>query len=94
MTSFSSSLHPKLPTGISDELDLNIVTMRARLQVSNYSAFVLGVASSLTPEGEGGRRRGVGVPFTLAVARLIALAMHTVRYTEMAPDRFKNFWKD
>ena len=20
--------------------------------------------------------------------------MHTVRYTEMAPDRFKNFWKD
>ena len=55
-----------------DELDLNIVAMRARLQVSNYLAFVLGVASSLTPEGEGGRRRGVGVPFTLAVARLIA----------------------
>ena len=20
--------------------------------------------------------------------------MHTVRYTEMAPDRFKDFWKD
>jgi site-specific recombinase XerD len=20
--------------------------------------------------------------------------MHTVRYTEMAPDRFKNFWED
>jgi hypothetical protein len=20
--------------------------------------------------------------------------MHTVRYNEMAPDRFKNFWKD
>ena len=20
--------------------------------------------------------------------------MHTVQYTEMAPDRFKNFWKD
>jgi hypothetical protein len=20
--------------------------------------------------------------------------MHTVRYTEMAPDRFKNFWND
>jgi len=20
--------------------------------------------------------------------------MHTVRYTEMAPDRFKNFWKE
>jgi type 1 fimbriae regulatory protein FimB/type 1 fimbriae regulatory protein FimE len=20
--------------------------------------------------------------------------MHTVRYTEMAPDRFKNFWRD
>ena len=20
--------------------------------------------------------------------------MHTVRYTDMAPDRFKNFWKD
>jgi len=20
--------------------------------------------------------------------------MHTVRYTEMAPDRFKNFWQD
>lgn len=20
--------------------------------------------------------------------------LHTVRYTEMAPDRFKNFWKD
>jgi hypothetical protein len=64
--------HPKLATGMWDDLELNIVIIRARLQVSNYSVFVLGVASSLTPEGEGGRQRSVVVPFTLAVARLIS----------------------
>ena len=30
------------PTGMWDDLDLNFVIMRARLRVSNYSAFVFG----------------------------------------------------
>jgi hypothetical protein len=57
-----------------DELDQNTVTMRARLQVSNWLAFVFGSRHLPTPEGEDGRRRSVGVPFTLAVARLFAIA--------------------
>ena len=31
---------------------------------------------------------------TLAALHGAQNVMHTVRYTEMAPDRFRNFWKD
>jgi type 1 fimbriae regulatory protein FimB/type 1 fimbriae regulatory protein FimE len=54
--------------------------------------------------GLGRRHHGFGLCATVAATRWPTPAttpgrchkniQHTVRYTELAPDRFKNFWRD
>jgi hypothetical protein len=53
-----------------DELELNIVRHNAgKVAGLKLLSLRFGSCQLPYPEGEGGRRRSVGVPFTLAVAR-------------------------